>query len=140
MRAIGSSGQGAEAKYLLKALGDAKGDGADLDPQVRRDAAQGLSTTWDVACDPVLALRVRQDEDDQVRIFCAKALVRTNSPEGLRALIDAMADKNAAVVRYAHNSLAVAARQDFGFDTKAWAAWYQKTYVAPAASGPATRP
>jgi HEAT repeat protein len=83
---------------------------------------------------------VKDDVDDQVRIFSAQALGRTKTPEGIRALLDAMSDKNAAVVRYAHNSLVAATREDFGFDTKAWLAWYQKTYIAPASSAPATAP
>jgi len=132
MRALGTSRQPAETDYLLKGLNDEN-------VQVRRDAAQGLVTTWNEKADPHLALRVKEDVDDQVRIFCAQALGHATTPEAIRALIDALSDKNAAVVRYAHSSLVSTTREDFGYDRSGWLSWYQKTYIAPPASAPAGR-
>jgi len=130
MRALGSSNQPAEASYLVKGL-------ADADVQVRRDAALGLMTTWgDSAAMPLSALVKKSDEDDQVRVFAARALAHATTPEAFRALIDALGDKDAAVVRYAHSSLAAATGQDFSYDNRAWLSWYQKTYVMPVATAP----
>jgi HEAT repeat protein len=134
MRALGSSRQPAAADYLIKALDPTKGD---MDVQVRRDAAQGLVTTWNEKAEAPVAFRLKEDADDQVRIFCAMALAHATTPEGIRVLIDSLSDQNAAIVRYAHNSLAASAHQDFGYDTKAWLRWYQETHVAAPGSAPA---
>jgi len=136
MRALGTSYQAPSGTFLAKGL-------ADADVQVRRDAACGLITTWNDSAFAPLSVRVKEDEDDQVRINSARALAHANTPDAFRALIDALNDKDAAVVRYAHSSLAAATGQDFSYDNRAWLSWYQKTYVtpaAPAASAPASRP
>jgi HEAT repeat protein len=141
MRALGSSNQPAAADYLVKGLNDP-------DVQVRRDAANGLCTTWNDGAWVSLAAHVKDDVDEQVRIFSARALAHANNPQSanhaqvIKAIIDALSDKDAAVVRYAHSSLAAATGQDFGYDTKGWLSWYQQTYVAPPATQamPATPP
>ena len=133
MRALGSSRQPAAADYLIKGLDDGN-------VQVRRDAAKGLVSTWNEKAEAPACLHVKDDEDEQVRIFCAQALAQGKTAEGIRALLDALSDKNAAVVRYAHNSLAASTHQDFGYDTKAWLSWYQNTHVAVPGTAPATRP
>jgi hypothetical protein len=130
MRALGTSNQAAEGAYLAKGL-------MDTDVQVRRDAAWGLVTTWNDAAAAPLAALVKADEDDQVRVFAARALAHAHTPDAIRALIDALSDKDAAVVRYARSSLAAATGQDFSYDTRAWLSWYQKTYVTPASTAPA---
>ena len=101
MRALGTSYQAPSGTFLAKGLGDA-------DVQVRRDAAFGLITTWNDSAFAPLSVRVKEDEDDQVRIACARALAHANTPDAFRALIDALNDKDAAVVRYAHSSLVAA--------------------------------
>ena len=130
MRALGTSHQAAEGTFLVKGLNDAN-------VQVRRDAACGLVTTWtDEAAAPLAAL-LKGDEDDQVRVFAARALAHAHTPDAIRALIDTLNDKDAAVVRYAHASLAAATGQDFSYDNRAWLSWFQKTYVTPASTAPA---
>ena len=126
LRALGSSGQAGEAVYLVKGL-------RDSDVQVRRDAACALITTWGAEATVPLAEMVNKaEEDDQVRIFCARALSQAREPEAFRALIDALRDKDAAVVMYAHDSLVTATKQDFSYDWKAWLKWYSETHLMPA--------
>jgi HEAT repeat protein len=133
MRAIGTSRQVGEGKYLVKGL-------ADKDEQVRRDAALGLLYTWDESAEEPLAKCVKSDNDAQTRIFAARALFHATNPDTFRALIDALQDRDIAVVSYAHGSLVLATGQDFGYEFQAWLAWWDQTYVTPAASAPASRP
>jgi HEAT repeat protein len=141
MRALGSSGLpqadyewdgrkgGKVVDFLVTGLKDA-------DVQVRRDAAYGLMTTWSESATTAAAEKVtRADEDDHVRIFCARALARAREPEAFRALIDALSDKDAAVVKYAHDSLVAATKMDFSYDRKGWLTWYLKAYVSTGAGG-----
>jgi HEAT repeat protein len=131
--ALGTSQQEAEAPYLIKGL-------KDNDVQVRRDAALGLTATWSEAASVPLAELVKKDTDEQVRILAARALAKTKTPDAYRALIDALNDRDAAVVKYAHDSLVASTGQDFSYNNKSWLQWYQQTYVMPAsapASGPA---
>jgi hypothetical protein len=139
LRALGTSGQ-PEADlgvrpgkkvvdYLVAGLKDGE-------VQVRRDAAQGLMTTWgDAAAGPVVELLTKADEDDQVRVFCAQALSRAREPDAYWALIGALRDRDAAVAWYARESLAAATKEDFGFDPKAWMGWYSRTYVNTGTGG-----
>lgn len=134
MRALGTSYQASSGTYLAKGLDDE-------DVQVRRDAAYGLISTWNDSAFPPLIAHVASDDDDLVRVYCARALVHASTPESIHALIGALGDKDAAVVRYAHDSLVALARQDFYYSTKDWTAWYQQTYAAPASPiAPPTRP
>jgi HEAT repeat protein len=132
MRALGTSYQPEAANYLVKGLNDPE-------VQVRRDAAQGLCSTWNDSVFTALASHVKDDLDVQVKIFSARALIHATTPEAIRALIDALADMDAAVQRYALGSLRVATREDYSYDQKAWLTWYQNTYAKPA-SAPAAAP
>jgi len=131
MRALGSSYQAEAGPYLVKGLDD-------KEIQVRRDAAQGLIGTWDDAAAVPLAKLVKDDPDDQVRIFAAQALAHARTPDVVRALIDGLSDNNVAVVKYSRNSLVTATGQDFSYERKGWLTWYQQTYVS--GTMPATRP
>jgi HEAT repeat protein len=135
MRALGTSYQESSGTYLAKGLDDA-------DVQVRRDAAYGLISTWNTAAFPKLQLHVREDPDEFVRGYCARALVHDSSSESIHALIGALSDNDAAVAEFAHNSLVGITGQDLAYDPKAWLKWYQKTYTTPAPGGvaPPTKP
>lgn len=133
MRALGTSYQASSGKFLAKGLDDA-------DVQVRRDAACGLISTWNDDAFAPLAAHVKDDPDDQVRIFAAQALCHARTPDAYRALIDGLNDRDAAVVRYAHSSLVAATGQDFSFNNKAWLTWYQQTYVTPTSAPAAAVP
>jgi HEAT repeat protein len=128
MRALGSSYQQEAVAHLVAGL-------EDPDPQVRRDAAIGLQFTFSSEAIGPLTRHATGDVDDDVRINAVRALQRADTPEGIRALISALEDKNAAVVFYAHQALGMLTHQDFKYDSDAWLAWYQQTYSA----APATR-
>ncbi|HUO09166.1 MAG TPA: HEAT repeat domain-containing protein [Phycisphaerae bacterium] len=130
MQALGSSHQAVAVKYLVGGA-DGKGGLADKSVEVRRDAADGLCFTFTPEATPALANAVRSDSDDQVRIYAARALRSDPSPAAVRALIDALDDRDAGVVYYAHDSLKHSTHQDFGTDSKAWLRWYQ-TWNQPA--------
>jgi HEAT repeat protein len=135
MAALGTSRQPDAVEYLVKGLNDAQ-------PLVRRDAALGLATTFgDAAVEPLI-VHIRADVDEQVRLNCARALKNARTPEAVRALIDGIDDRDAAVAFYARASLVAATGQDYGIDPKAWLTWYQQTYTpttAPAVSAPGAR-
>lgn len=144
MRALGTSYQAPSGTYLAKGM-------SDEDVQVRRDAACGLISTWNEEALKSLILHThpRRDalatppdgeDDEQVRIFAVQALCHSHAPDAFRALIDALNDRDVAVVRYAHSSLVAATGQDFSYDNKAWLTWYQQTYVNAPASAPAGQP
>jgi HEAT repeat protein len=130
MRALGSSYQDRAAPFLIKGL-------SDRDPTVRRDAAIGLIYTFRGEAIGPVCEHVRGDVDEQVRINCARALRHANTPDSIRALIDALEDRDAAVVFSARESLQAATSQDFGYDSRAWLAWYQQTYQAAPANSTA---
>jgi HEAT repeat protein len=139
MRALGSSHNQSAVPYLIDGTTGRTGL-ADPEAEVRRDAAQGLLETFNLtAIDPLARLLTgpKMDPDDQVRIACARALVNAGTPAVLRALIDALDDKNAAVVYWARESLIARTGNKFDFDGKTWLTWYQQAY-APPATKPAT--
>jgi HEAT repeat protein len=135
MRALGTSYKESSGALLAKGLDDP-------DVQVRRDAAYGLITTWSAAAFPHLRDHVREDVDELVRGYCARALVHDPSSESIDALIKAISDSDAAVTEFAHNSLVAITGQDLSYDPKAWLTWYQKAHIMPAPGGVAlpTRP
>ena len=138
MRALGSSHNPAILPYLLDGT---TGNTGLKDPiaEVRCDAAQGLRQTFGPAAIAPLSLLLNTDPDDQVRIACARALFNASTPVAYRALIDALDDKNAAVVYWARESLIARTGSKLGFDAKLWLSWYQQKYgppaTKPAASG-----
>lgn len=135
MRALGSSYQAPAADYLARGL-DKDGEVVE----VRRDAAYGLIFTWNDAAFPVLIKHLDSDEDMLVRGYCARALGHAHSADAVHALIDALNDSDAGVVRFAHGSLVSITGQDFYYDPKPWLAWYQNAYAAPQPAGAATAP
>ncbi len=131
MRALGTSHDASAVPYLVDGATGKTGL-SDTEPEVRRDAALGLATTFGPAAVQPLADRVRGDADDQVRINAVRALARASTPTSIRVLIDALDDKNAAVVYYARDSLMAITGQNFAFDGKAWLNWYRQTFEPPA--------
>ena len=98
----------------------------------------GLATTFGDDAVAPLADLLRKDEDDGVRISCARALVNTTHPDATRALIAALDDRDAGVVYAARQTLWKTTQQDFGYDGKAWLTWFVQTNTP--ASAPATNP
>jgi HEAT repeat protein len=133
MEALGSSHSNDAVKYLVEGS-TGRGGLADRDPEVRRDAANALCSTFNKSATSALANAVRTDPDTQVRINAARALKSDPSNESVRALIDALDDRDASVVFYAHDSLVKITHQNIGPDTKEWLQWYQS------ANQPATKP
>jgi hypothetical protein len=113
----------------------------DKDVQVRRDAAYGLMFTWDDSAFPDLIATLKDDPDEMVRGNCARALKYARTPEAVRQLIDAVGDRDAAVSKFAHDSLVLSTGQNHWYNQRAWLTWYQETYLAtPTPSGPSTQP
>jgi HEAT repeat protein len=131
MLALGTSGQERIVPLLVKGLND-------REATVRRDAAIALSNTFGNEAIGPLTEHIRGDVDEQVRINCARALRHANTPDAIRALIDAMDDRDAAVVYAARNSLRQNTQQDFGYDARAWLSWYRETYQASPTTAPGT--
>ena len=69
---------------------------------------------------------------------CARALTHARTPEAVHGLIEALTDHDAAVCKFAHDSLVAATGQNLWYDHHAWLTWYQQTYMAPATQ--ATQP
>jgi HEAT repeats len=132
MRALGTSHQAEAVPYLINGTTGKTGL-SDPEDEVREDAAQGLGTTFGPAAIQPLADRLRSDTDDQVRINAARALAQASTETSLRALIDALDDRNTAVIFYAHASLVALTGQQLPFEGKPWLEWYQRTYEKPAA-------
>lgn len=128
MRALGSSGDVAAVPTLLHGLADEVG-------QVREDAATALSTTWSMDAEAPLRVRLREDTDDQVKINSARALRHFRTQPVLRALIDALDDRNAAVAYWAHESLQGLTGERMPVDTKTWLSWYQQRFSPATAPG-----
>lgn len=133
MEALGSSHRPEAIKFLVGGS-NGKGGLADREPEVRRDAAKALSYTFTTAATSALANAVRSDPDTQVRINAARALHSDPSNESIRALIDALDDRDAGVVYFAHDSLVKITHQNIGPDGKEWLQWFQS------ANQPATKP
>ncbi len=127
MRALGSSRDPSVVPYLVNGVTDKTGL-SDPEPEVRRDAALGLTSTFGPGAVQPLANHLRTDPDDQVRINAARALGRAPTPTAIRPLIDALDDKNVAVVYYAHDSLMTITGQNLAFDGNAWLTWYRQNY------------
>jgi HEAT repeat protein len=130
MRALGSSGNPSAVPTLLAGL-------ADQQAGVREDAATGLLHTWNADAEAPLRVRLKEDDDDQVRINCARALRHFPTQPVIRALIDALDDRNAAVAYWAHESLMGLTGQRLPVDTKTWLGWYQQRFAPAPATSPA---
>jgi HEAT repeat protein len=144
MRALGTSYQAPAGDFLVRGL-------RDEDVQVRRDAACALVTTWNDSAIPALILHSHPqrnpnanppdgEPDEQVRIFCVRALAHFNTPEVALALINAMSDNDAAVVQYAQRSLVAVSGQNFSYDLRAWNNWYRETHAPATAPAAQTQP
>ncbi len=133
MSALGTSHREEAVKYLVGGS-NGKGGLADREAEVRRDASNGLCFTFNKSATTALAQAVRSDPDTQVRINAARALHSDSSSESVRALIDALDDRDASVVFFAHDSLVKITHQNIGPDAKEWLQWYQSV------NQPATRP
>jgi len=127
MRALGSSHQDRAVPYLVDGTTGKTGL-SDPEPEVRRDAARGLQETFNNTAIAALATSVIKDPDDQVRVGCARALGNGRTAVANRALIDALDDRNAGVVYWAHQSLVITTGQRIGFEPKAWLLWYRQNF------------
>ncbi|HVS72740.1 MAG TPA: HEAT repeat domain-containing protein [Phycisphaerae bacterium] len=131
LRALGTSGDPAIVPILVKGLDDPEAS-------VRADAAAALDGTWSPAAEAALRTHLHDDADDQVKINCAHALRHFGTPTAIRALIDALDDRNAAVAYWAHESLLAITGQKMPVDTKIWLTWYQSRFgqaAVPARAG-----
>ena len=127
MRALGGSHDAAAVPYLINGTTGKTGL-ADPEAEVRRDAAQGLLKVLSPEAFGPLMDHLAKDTDDQVRVACARALRHARNAEGARALIQALDDKNAAVVYWAHESLIMSTGMKLSYDGKEWMEWWQETY------------
>ncbi|HVX83582.1 MAG TPA: HEAT repeat domain-containing protein [Phycisphaerae bacterium] len=125
LRALGTSGDPAIVPILIKGLNDPEAS-------VRADAAAALDGTWAPSAETALRTHLHDDADDQVKINCAHALRHFGTPTAIRALIDALDDRNAAVAYWSHESLIALTGQKMPTDTKIWLTWFQSRY-GPAA-------
>lgn len=126
-RALGTSHRADVIPTLIKGL-------EDKSAEVRRDVAWSFTQTWTNEATPAVANALRRDSDEQVRIYCARALRSDRAPESLRALIEALDDSNAAVNHWAHDSLVHLTGQNLPVDSHAWLTWFQQSQ--PAATQP----
>ena len=95
--------------------------------------------TWNEDAFPALITCMKEETDELVRANCARALGHARSPEAIRVLIDAVADRDAAVSKFAHDSLVKLTGQNLWYSQRDWNSWYQETYLAPS-SQPAAQP
>ncbi len=110
----------------------------DEDVDVRIEAARGLQRVHNpIAVEPLLeAIREDKEPDSQVRANAAEALGQYAETRVVEALISILTDRNLAVNRATLRSLSVLTGQNFGFDQRAWLAWYKSTEERFAARGP----
>lgn len=130
VRALANHGEPEHAVLIAERL---------VDPAriVRLEAARGLQRLHNPAVvgrllvairEPDLASGERATEDDAlVRAEAAHALGQYAESRVVQALFSAIADRSLAVNRNALQSLRTLTGQDFGYDRRAWQAWYNET-------------
>lgn len=108
----------------LASEGTIRGMLNDANELVRLEAAKALSNTYD----PQAGAKLRQmlsmpGETRDVRIAVADALRHDRTPEGYRALVNALGDRDFAVAWTARRSLRRMTGQDFRWREADWAKW-----------------
>ena len=98
MMALGTSGDPSVAPTLITGLSDPSNF-------VRMCAAMGLTHVMNPLAMAPLRDRLAADSDIQVRVYCAQALGMYRAQPVLRSLIDALDNRNVAVVQAAWDSL-----------------------------------
>ena len=93
---------------------------ADEEPLVRLEAAKCLGNIPDPAAIHDLIYHMQNDLSRDVRIACADALRNFKDPEGAKALVNALSDRDFGVAWQARQSLALLTGQDFRYDEKMW--------------------
>ena len=127
MKALGSARNPGVVPALLKGLDD-------KDAMVRADAAAGLVESFtDEAIDPLMT-HLKEDTDVQTRMNAACALGNSASPKAIRALIDALDDRNVGVTHYALKTLVHVTGQNIAMESRQWLQWYQSQPWAKSAT------
>lgn len=96
----------------------------DSSELVRLEAAKALSNTYDPQASVKLRAMLTADgETRDVRIAVADALRHDRTPEGYRALVAVLGDRDFAVAWTARRSLRRMTGQDFRWSEADWARW-----------------
>jgi len=96
----------------------------DSSELVRLEAAKALSNTYDPQASAKLrAMLTAAGETRDVRVAVADALRHDRTPEGYRALVGVLGDRDFAVAWTARRSLRRMTGQDFRWSEADWAKW-----------------
>ena len=120
MVALGTSGQASVAPTLITGL-------SDPSSFVRMCAAMGLTHVTNTLAIAPLRDRLAGDTNFQVRVYCAKALAHYNQRPVLRSLIDALDNRNVAVVQAAWTSLYRLTGQKLPQHSGPWRLWLKQS-------------
>lgn len=123
LRALGTAYRPEVAPDLIAGL-------AHENPIVRRDAAAAIDNITSESVVVPLLEHLRDDPDAQVRVNCARALDKYRRPEVIRALVQALDDKDVAVGHRAWLTLQALTGQTFPAEPAAWADYVQTRYPA----------
>jgi hypothetical protein len=116
--------------------------GAVLDPvpHVRQAAVQGLKTLGAAQALDAVAERVPEESHPWVRAEIAEYLGAIGGPKAAAALLPMIDDVDGSVRHKARLALTRLAGQDLGGDRRAWQAWVERRFPAPASSAAAPAP
>ncbi len=116
LMALGTSGDPSVAPTLITGL-------SDPSSFVRMCAAMGLTHVINPLAVAPLRDRLAADSDIQVRVYCAQALGLYHAQPVLRSLIEALDNRNVAVVQAAWDSLHRLTGQSLPQHPGPWRAW-----------------
>lgn len=116
LMALGTSGDPSIAPTLITGLSDPSNF-------VRMCAAIGLTHVMNPVAVAPLRDRLAADTDIQVRVYCAQALGMYHAQPVLRSLIDALDNRNVAVVQAAWDSLHRLTGQNLPQHPGPWRTW-----------------
>ncbi len=116
LMALGTSGDPSVAPTLITGLSDPFNF-------VRMCAAMGLTHVMSPLAMAPLRDRLATDSDIQVRVYCAQALGMYHAQPVLRSLIDALDNRNVAVVQAAWDSLHRLTGQSLPQHPGPWRTW-----------------
>ncbi len=125
--ALGTSGQASVAPTLITGL-------SDPSSFVRMCAAMGLTHVPNALAIAPLRDRLADDTSIQVRVYCAIALAHYNQRPVIRSLIDAMDNRNVAVVHAAWTSLCSLTGQKLPQHSGPWRTWLKQSAAGMAMS------
>lgn len=120
MVALGTSGDPSVAPTLVTGL-------SDPSSFVRMCAAMGLTYINNPLAITPLRDRLASDHNTQVRVYCAQALKPYHSTPVLKSLIDALNDRNVAVVQAAWQSLHALTGQKLPQHPGPWRKWLKQS-------------